>query len=74
MVAGAQLAPDDYVVVVQNNFGGYGSFTLTIESNDISNIELDTDLDGDPDITDTDDDNDGTPDVSDSNPLDRTLP
>ncbi|MDK6689932.1 YPDG domain-containing protein, partial [Aerococcus urinae] len=33
-----------------------------------ANFKLDTDGDGDPDVTDPDDDNDGIPDKDDSNP------
>ena len=36
-------------------------------------VLLDTDGDGDPDVTDPDDDNDGTPDVDDPAPLDPTI-
>ena len=36
-------------------------------------VQLDTDGDGDPDVTDPDDDNDGNPDFSDPNPLMPTV-
>uniref|UniRef100_UPI0026285909 T9SS type B sorting domain-containing protein n=1 Tax=uncultured Tenacibaculum sp. TaxID=174713 RepID=UPI0026285909 len=47
---------------VDNNYSfNYVSGTL--------NVLIDTDGDGDPDITDSDDDNDGNPDGTDTNPL-----
>lgn len=52
--------------------GTHSSNNNLINVNITGNAYIDTDLDGDPDITDTDDDNDGVDDTSDVFPLDST--
>ena len=51
-------------VIVDDGNGGSDNTNFTVV------VELDTDLDGNPDTTDLDDDGDGTPDTSDDFPLD----
>jgi hypothetical protein len=72
-IVGANLASGDYYVVVQNSWGGYGSFDLIFEGTVASNIELDTDRDGDPDSQDLNDDNDASLNEVDPEPLDWSV-
>jgi hypothetical protein len=53
--------------------GGYGSFDLIFEGTVASNIELDTDRDGDPDSQDLNDDNDASLNEVDPEPLDWSV-
>ncbi len=56
------------IITASDMDGGTSPTGVTVSVN----VQLDTDRDGLPDVTDTDDDNDGVPDTEDSDPLDPT--
>ena len=73
-VLGMELAIGQYVLVVEPSCCSLSEpFTLTF-SGDVSAIGLDTDQDGELDVTDPDDDDDGVLDESDSSSLNWFIP
>ena len=76
-ILGQNLAAGDYVVLAQNQLGGGGTFSITLEGSVVMSVAVDTDQDGLIDTVDLDDDDDGISDVVESslilegmNPLD----